>query len=501
MTTPARITLLGCLLLAVPRLVGQEADVPVAVPVEEPEAPAAIPVAEPPVGPAFEPNFGDAVISESKQFRVRGGPGAARGSVAILADQARAEFLQLTGEANAGFKIPVIIQLVGNPGDPVPPRTVATGIDIGDQGYELRISIHTGRGLDVDAFQHAVTAALIYERTLANRPPDDDLDTPLLAPPWLVEGLREANRWRLGNGDRRLYDRLFQSGGFFQLDGLLETTEAAHDNLDGASRAAFEASSGALVMALLEQPDGLPAFRKFLGEVALYAGEMPSLLRRHFPELNLSENSMAKWWQLQLAAKGAAKLTESLTIAETEAALDQALILRFRDAEGEMRESSIADWSVLADLDETERFGAIRRAEDALVRLSYRCFPTHRPLLAAYQDVLNKIARNSASPGNVAVLLDELTATRQTLTAKAERGRDYLDWFEITRARETSGAFDDYLRLKADLRENPRTPRHDPITRTLDRFDAIFHRDIENPNLPGQNALGNLPPPDFLLPP
>jgi hypothetical protein len=424
--------------------------------------------------------------------------------VAILAEQVRTEFLQLIDEKNAAFKIPVSIQLVGNAGEPAPPRTIATAIEIGDQGYEIRISIHTGRGLDVRAFQHAVTAALVYERTLANRPPDDDLDTPLLAPPWLVEGLRQANQWRLGNGDRRLYDTLFQSGGFFHLDDLLETTEAAHDNLDGASRAAFQASSGALVMALLEQPEGLPAFRKFLGEVALFAGEMPSLLRRVFPELNLSENSMAKWWQLQLADKGAAKLTESLTIAETETALNDALVLRYRDAEGNMRESSIADWNTMAELDETERFGAVRRAEDALVRLSYRCFPTYRPILAAYQDVLHKVAQAEEEPGAIAVILDELSATRQTLTTKAERGRDYLDWFEITRARETSGAFDDYLRLKADLRENPRTPRHDPVTRTLDRFDAIFFRETQEPAHNG-NAFGNLPPvlppSDLLLPP
>jgi len=496
MTPATRTTLLGCLALALPTVaLGEEEDIPVAVPVDEAESLIGIPVEPPPADPVF----GDAVISESRQFRVRGGPGAARGSIAILAEQTRVEFLRITGENDAGFKIPVNINIVGNPGEPAPPRTIATAIHVGEQGYEIRINVHTGRGLDVGGFQHAVTAALIYERALVNRPADD-LDTPLLTPPWLIEGLREANQWRLGNGDRRLYDRLFQSGGFFILDDLLATTEADHQTLDGATRAAFQASSGALVMALIEQPDGLPAFRKFLGEVALYAGEMPSLLRRHFPELNLSENSMEKWWQLQLASMGAAKLTESLTIAETEAALDQALRLRFRNAEGEMLETSLHDWSEMDGLDETERFSAVRMAEDALVRLSYRCFPTYRPVIAAYQDALNKIARKTDRPGTIAIRLDELAATRQTIIEKSERARDYLDWFEITRARETSGAFDDFLRLKADLRENPRTPRHDPVTGMLDRFDTIFHRHVED-RPQGWSAFGDFPPPALLLPP
>ena len=41
-------------------------------------------------------------------------------------------------------------------------------------------------------------------------------------------------------------------------------------------------------------------------------------------------------------------------------------------------------------------------------------------------------------------------------------GRDYLDWFEITRARAASGEFADYLRLKEDLRR--RMTMGDPVS-------------------------------------
>jgi hypothetical protein len=100
--------------------------------------------------------------------------------------------------------------------------------------------------------------------------------------------------------------------------------------------------------------------------------------------------------------------------------------------------------------------------------------------------VLDSIAKNQTK--NVAERLVKLDETRATMVARAARARDYLDWFEISRARETSGVFDDYLRLKERLKSNPRD-RKDELSSYLDRMDAIFHR--EEPKTPG----GGLPPP------
>ena len=56
-------------------------------------------------------------------------------------------------------------------------------------------------------------------------------------------------------------------------------------------------------------------------------------------------------------------------------------------------------------------------AQDALVRLSYRCFPSYRPMLAEYQLVLDAIGKNKTK--DVANRLAELDETRATMTAKA----------------------------------------------------------------------------------
>jgi len=440
------------------------------------EIPRAVQVMEPPASANTVPS--EDIISRSQQFRVSGGDSLVRGTVALLAEANKEELLRLTGEVDA-WKVPVVILLHGKAGDPLPARTVSMRLMLIEQVRELRLDVHLSRGIEQERFKRAVTAALLYERAL--RPEaGGDPDQPLSVPPWLSDGLREATAWRLNQSDRRLYEALFKRGGLFKLDDLFAVGEDAFEEMDGATRAAFRVSSGALVMALLEQPQGREGFRAFLSEVAAYQGEMPGLLRKHFPELNLSETSLAKWWALQLAAKGGLNLlTDILTIQQTETALAGALQLNFRTQEGIVQQKELAAWPELAAVEEPERIAAVRKAQDALVRLSYRCFPSYRPLLLDYQLVLDLIAKNKT--GDVAARLATLDETRATMVARAARARDYLDWFEITRARETSGVFDDYQRLKERLKASPHQ-RKDGLSAYLDRMDRIFHR--ETPRTP-----------------
>jgi hypothetical protein len=437
----------------------------------EEEAPRAIRIAEP---PAAAGAAGEAVVlSRSGQFRVSGGDGMLRGTVALLAEETRDDLLRLTGEKDA-WKVPVSLRLHGRAGDPMPERTIVTRLIVVEGVKELRIDIHLSRGIEHERFKRSVTAALLYERALAAGA-GNEADAVLTVRPWLADGLREAIAWRLNQTDRRLYEALFKRGGLFKIEQLFAVDDSAFENLDGLSRAAFRVSSGALVMALLEQPQGKDGFRAFLTEAAAFEGEMPALLRKHFPELNLSETSLSKWLQLQLAAKGGTNLlTDILTIPQTETALGEALRLHFRTPEGIIQQKELAAWPELAALEEPERVAAVRPAEDALVRLSYRCFPSYRPLLAEYQLILSAIARNKTR--DVAERLVALEETRVTMNARAARARDYLDWFEITRARETSGAFDDYQRLKQRLKADPHS-RKDDLSAYLDHMDRLFHRE------------------------
>jgi hypothetical protein len=455
---------------------------PQALPVEEP----AVPV--PAGGNVPAPEEKGRAMSRSGMFRVSGGDQARRGSVALLLEQSKDDFEALLRDRNAGaeeqaakkagffdaeggglddFKVPVNVEIVPGAGkDPV-----EYSLQFTEKEFVLGIRVHMDRGVDHELLGRAALTILLYERALRDVAPGEFSD-PLVVRPWLVEGLAEAAKWRAGRADRRIYEGVFKRGGGFTLEELFELSDKSYRQLDGASRLAFQALSGALVMALLEQPEGRGAFRSFAGEAARFAGEMPVLLRKHFPDLNLSERSLAKWWALTLAKLVQPQLTEVLPIRDTEMALDEALQFHSRDADGNAVNRGIDGWEAVADLDRFEREEAIRPAEDGLVRLSYRCFPSYRSLIEDYQQILRDIAGGGRD--GIAERLQELQEERRVRVERSLRARDYMDYFEISRARSLSGEFDDYLRLKKELELKPRPQRKDRITDYLDTLQEAY---------------------------
>ena len=226
-------------------------------------------------------------------------------------------------------------------------------------------------------------------------------------------------------------------------------------------------------MALLKQPQAEGAFAEFCAEVPMFAGETPILMRQFFPELSLSEKSLSKWWDLMLAALSEAQVTEVLGVLETDKALDQALLLYFRDEEGFAKRVRLEDWTGEDPELKGVRYTAVRPAQDALSRLSYRCFPSFRPLLKDYQDLLMVWAEEGRTE-RMAQEFYDLRAMRFLLVERATRGRDFLDFIEIRDATELSGNFDDFVRLKEELKEKPRAERDDPVSGYLDVIDEAF---------------------------
>ncbi|QJE98291.1 hypothetical protein [Luteolibacter luteus] len=473
---------------------------PVAIPVDEQPMPVAPDPAPQPVVPGGnvpQPQREERSLSRSGMFRVFGGGPemrAQRGAVALLLEQTKDDFEELMVEradpseqkpknpnafATPGtklddFRTPVDVVLVGKPGDAPLPKSVAYELDDTGHSFNLRIRIHLARGIDNELLQRMALTVLLYERALRDSKPGEFVEgkESLVVRPWLVEGLMEAQKWRSNTADRRLYEGVFKQGGGFTMDELFEISERNLAQLDSTSVLSFRALSGALVMALLEQPHGKGAFRSFCGEAARFSGEMPVLLRKHFPELNLSEKSLAKWWALTLAKLVQPKLTESLSIRETETMLNESLIFHTRDADGNAVNRGMDAWQAILELEEGERLEALKPANEGLVRLSYRCFPSYRPLLNEYQQILRDISQGKDK--DIGKRVAELNEQRKVRLDRALRARDFMDFTEISQARELSGQFDDYMRLKKDLELRPRATRHDRVTDTLDRMEKTY---------------------------
>lgn len=444
--------------------------------------PAAVQPDEDPLPPRIEedpvvaPEIERPTYSSSRQFLIFGGSPDLRGSVAIQAESVRDRFHRVLGiRKEPSIKLPIEIRLVGEAGDEPKKRPVAFELRYFSDKFLLRIHVDLARGIDRDLLERAILKALVCERTLRDRKPGD-IEARMRVPVWLVEGLREADLWLSNRADRTLYEGVFRQKSLFTTAELFAVDEESHRWLDGVSREAFRALSGAMVMALLEQPDGREAFLGFCDEVASYDGDMPILLRKYFPELNLSERSLAKWWALTMARLADVPLTEVMGVAATDRGLDEALQLHYRDAEGINRRVGLHDWSQLGELGEVERLLAVRPAQEAVNRLSYRCFPSYRPLLKDYQDWLGDWASGKRLK-TLDERLAELDETRAIMRERSEQARHFLNWREIVEAGAVSGEFDDYLRFTRELERSARSPRTDPVTRYLDVIDKAYAGD------------------------
>ena len=172
-----------------------------------------------------------------------------------------------------------------------------------------------------------------------------------------------------------------------------------------------------------------------------------------------------------MADKASAPLSEVMSVLNTDSRLTAALQLRFRDGEEQLKEIPVSEWEALEEIEPALKAHSVGMAQQELIVLSYRCFPSYRPLLREYQKLLKDMALGETD--GLSQSLQELASQRQTMVSKAQRARDFLDWFEITRARETSGVFEDYLKLKAQLEARPNL-RRDAVSEYLDRMDSLF---------------------------
>jgi hypothetical protein len=224
---------------------------------------------------------------------------------------------------------------------------------------------------------------------------------------------------------------------------------------------------------LLRQPGGKSAMLAYLTDFATFKGEYENLLRQHFAGMNKSSSSLGKWVNLELLELATARVTQVHSILETESRLDSILKLYYRDADGAAVSVGIDAYQAILELGQKDRLEAVAAARAELERLSYRCFPTYRPMLAEYELILREFARGSAN--NIDTRLARLMDVRMRMQAAAIRSRDYLDWYYITQSRDLTGDFGKYRALNEALKqEQLRHRTNDAVSNYLDEIQRIY---------------------------
>jgi hypothetical protein len=408
--------------------------------------------------------FGDILVT--------GGNPQVRGVIASSANDLRVQLNKLCADPDRKMKLPIIIKLHGAEGDEELSRSIVGKIRSMQGQYQLLLHIHLAKGVDQYFLLYHLMEMLLYERGLASNPLVEDGDR-LTIKPWLTIGMLEAIDVRRADSNRRIYQSDIDFLSVMSLEKVFNATESQWRELIGHESIAFRAISGAIVNSLLRQPGGKSAMLAYLTDFATFKGEYENLLRQHFAGMNKSSSSLGKWVNLELLELATARVTQVHSILETESRLDSILKLYYRDADGAAVSVGIDAYQAILELGQKDRLEAVAAARAELERLSYRCFPTYRPMLAEYELILREFARGSAN--NIDTRLARLMDVRMRMQAAAIRSRDYLDWYYITQSRDLTGDFGKYRALNEALKkEQLRHRTNDAVSNYLDEIQRIY---------------------------
>ena len=411
-------------------------------------------------------------ITQFGSISVTGGEQQVHGRIASVANELRDQLNQLCGDAGRKMKLPLIVKLYGAEGDAKLSRSILSKISSFQGQYQLLLHIHLAKGVDQYLLRYHLMELLLYERGLADGQFVEEGDRVVITP-WLVIGMLEAIDIRSGDSNREIYQADIDFLSVLPLEKVFDATENQWREMIGREPVTFRAISGAIVNSLLRQPDGKSGMSSYLAEFATFKGEYENLLRRHFSGMNKSSNSLGKWVNLELLELATARVTQVHSMLETESRLDGLLKLRYRDIDGSALRAGIDDYEQVLKREPSERIEAVAAARAELERLSYRCFPTYRPIFNEYDIILRDIVKGEDK--DISSRLAKLIDVRMRMKAAAIRSRDYLDWYYITQSSDLSGTFTKYRVLREALKkEELRASPDDATSHYLDQVQKIY---------------------------
>lgn len=415
------------------------------------------------------------VVSQSRLFSVSGGDSLRMGAIATHADGVYSRLCSLL-ELPRDWKNAISIRLVGQPTDQPVRNPIRMRVTIIGGAPNFQIRIYPGGGIDMERLDDAIVTMVLYERALRDLSADAYPDEVSL-PQWLVSGIQQAMLWRAGKADKKLYRNLYDRAEMIPPEEIIGIENPGR--LDAASRQIYDVSCGVLVMSLLDSPNGLDQFKSLLSEAAVTDLPAKDFIAAHFSELATNKDMLDKWWALELAALSLPKASDAMSPLESEKQLAEALTVVYFDPETESaRTVSIDNAYELMEVPEWESL--LRPNIERLVSLSATAFPAYRQIVIEYCRVLSSLI-NDKDPDAAQNTLGPLKELRAAYTAAATRGRDYLDWYEITHLGHTdTRSFDAYLEAMHALRmetEGAETP----LSRYLRDIEALQRLKADDP--------------------
>ena len=419
-------------------------------------------------GYGYLPDEDEHVISHSKLFSVSGGDSLRMGAIASRADALYGQVRKLLN-LDKTHKHLISIRLIGKSTDSPMLNPIRTRINIIDNHPNFQIRIHPGGGIDLARLDKAIITMVLYEYVLRDLDPGAYPES-IGLPGWLVAGVQQAVLWKSGRAERRIYQQLFQRAEMLSPEEMISIAEP--EKLDAASREVYEVSCGVMLMSLLGLEGGEAQLKNLLEDAATADGTPMEAITEHFHELGVDSSLLNKWWAIELANLALPRSNEAMAPLESEKLLQEALTISYFDPETEVpRPVSMDDAYALVELPNWQKL--VQPAIERLVAMSHTCFPGYRPIITEYCRVINQLIAGE-HPDAVQSSLGVLRELREAYYTAARRGRDYLDWYEISfTGSERGRSFDSYLETMQMLRLNNPGP-DTPMSRYLDDIEALY---------------------------
>ncbi len=263
--------------------------------------------------------------SVNGQFVIHGTDLNTRSAFIMLCNDTASSLNKLLRD-DGKFLIPIVVVLKTPPDITLGGPAISTNINqLAHGGFHLQMNVQLRPDFLSEDFARELVRILLAERILRNH---KELQTTRqrVLPDWVLTGVTQALEFRSRSKPSAFFSAVFQRGQIYSVDKLLS---AEPSQLDSLARGIYDTSCCALVLTLLEQPDGSLRFAKFLNSLALDNKPERDLLKDSFPTLAASKNSLEKWWSLQMATLATPAALETLSVEETESKLSEALTLRF----------------------------------------------------------------------------------------------------------------------------------------------------------------------------
>jgi hypothetical protein len=405
-------------------------------------------------------------VSRSGQFIVYCDDREVRSRVVSAAEEIKDSVLRVLRDSDGWSqnKPPIVVTIdPAEPGKPVPPVHVQWMNTIA--GPKIDVVARVGDDPAKVFLQRHLIRALLLEMSFRDRPAPKSA---YVEPPWwLVEGIIESIRHRDGVGHTDVIKSIVSTD---KLPVLEKFVAQPPVHLDTAAGAVDRACAMCLVEALLAFPNGAQNLNRFIGAWQESGGDALGALAAHFPALNGSSQTLAKWWSLQLTRSAGGDRVEGLSIADTEQQL--AGILSFDvvvDAQTKKtRRFGIADFDAYVKLPGSRN--VLRTAQVKIVTLSTKAAPQFRPVLTEYEEICGLLSAGKSK--GIAARIAAIEQYRRSVVQRMGQLVDYLNWYEATQPAARTGVLDSFLKRADELEK--KQPVDPLITDYLDRMEKEF---------------------------